>query len=137
MKGLDELILPNDVRYMEEHTWARIEGDKVKVGITDYAQDQLGEITFVDLPEADDVFDKGETFGTIESTKSVSELYMPIGGTILTVNDEMEENPELINQSPYEEGWLIELTPSEPAEFENLQTREKYKEMLAGIERIE
>lgn len=134
MKEIDELNLPDDVRYAEDHEWIRSEGDKVRIGISDYAQDQLGDIVFVELPQSGDTFEKGEEFGTVESVKAVSELYMPIGGEILSVNTALEESPDLANQSPYNDGWMIEVKPSDSAELEALITRDAYLEMLKGLE---
>lgn len=134
MKEIDELNLPDDVRYAEDHEWIRYEGDKVRIGISDYAQDQLGDIVFVELPQSGDTFEKGEEFGTVESVKAVSELYMPIGGEILSVNTALEESPDLVNQSPYNDGWMIEVKPSNSAELEALITRDAYLEMLKGLE---
>ena len=134
MKEIDELNLPDDVRYAEDHEWIRSEGDKVRIGISDYAQDQLGDIVFVELPQSNDTFEKGEEFGTVESVKAVSELYMPIGGEILSVNAALEESPDLVNQSPYNDGWMIEVKPSDSAELEALITRDAYLEMLKGLE---
>ncbi len=134
MKEIDELNLPDDVRYAEDHEWIRSEGDKVRIGINDYAQDQLGDIVFVELPQSGDTFEKGEEFGTVESVKAVSELYMPIGGEILSVNTALEESPDLVNQSPYNDGWMIEVKPSDSAELEALITLDAYLEMLKGLE---
>ena len=134
MKEISELNLPGDVRYAEDHEWARPEDDKVKVGINDYAQDQLGDIVFVELPDVGDTFEAGEEFGTVESVKAVSELYMPIGGEILAVNTALEELPELVNNSPYDDGWMIEVKPSNPADFEDLMTADVYLKMLKGVE---
>ena len=137
MKALDELALPKDRGYYHEHTWAKAEGDLVKIGITDYAQDMLGEITYLDLPEIEAEFAPGEQFGAIESAKSMSDLYMPVGGVVLNVNHELDEDPERINESPYQEGWIIEIKSSDPDELDALQTGAQYLEMLAGMERIE
>lgn len=134
MKEIDELNLPDDVRYTEDHEWIRYEGDKVRIGISDYAQNQLGDIVFVELPQSGDTFEKGEEFGTVESVKAVSELYMPIGGEIISVNAALEESPDLVNQSPYNDGWMIEVKPSDSAELEALITRDAYLEMLKGLE---
>ena len=120
MKELDELNFPDDVRYAESHEWARSEGERVKVGISDYAQDQLGDIVFVELPEKGETFDKGEAFGTVESVKAVSELYMPVGGEILAVNAALEESPEMVNNAPYSDGWMIEIKAENPSEINAL-----------------
>lgn len=133
MKELSELILPEDLRYAKDHEWARADGDSTRIGIDDYAQDQLGDIVFVELPQAGDKFAKGDEFGTVESVKAVSELFMPIGGEILSVNTALEESPELVNNSPYEEGWMIEVKPDDPAEMDGLMDKNAYMEMLKGL----
>jgi glycine cleavage system H protein len=132
MKEVSELQLPDDVRYTEDHEWARAEGDKTKAGISDFAQDQLGDIVYVELPQAGDSFDRGQEFGTVESVKAVAELYMPVGGTILAVNSALEKSPELVNKDPYGDGWMIEVEPSDPAEFDALMKKEVYLETLKG-----
>ncbi len=132
-KEISELILVDGLKYAEEHEWAKKEGDTVKIGITDYAQDQLGDIVFVELPEVDSEFDKGDEFGTLESTKAVSELYMPIGGTIVAINEALEDEPELVNKDTYGEGWFIEVAPSDPAELDALMDKEAYFELLKGL----
>jgi len=100
------------------------------VGINDYAQDQLGDIVYVELPRVGDTFEKGEEFGTVESVKAVSELYMPVGGEIVAVNTDLEDSPELINQSPYGDGWLIKVKPDDETEIEELMDKETYLAML-------
>jgi glycine cleavage system H protein len=132
MKELSDVNLPNDVRYAESHEWAKLEGGTVKIGITDYAQDQLGDIVFVELPEDGDSFEKGEEFGTVESVKAVSELYMPVGGEVVSVNPVLEDSPERINDSPYSEGWMIEVKPDDPSEMDDLLTGDVYLEKLKG-----
>jgi glycine cleavage system H protein len=132
MKKVNELQLPDDVRYTEDHEWARTEGEKTKAGISDYAQDQLGDIVYVELPQTGDSFDKGQEFGTVESVKAVAELYMPIGGTILSVNSALEKSPELVNKDPYGDGWMIEIEPSDPAQFDALMKKGVYLETLKG-----
>lgn len=134
MKDINELELPEDVSYGEDHEWARLEGKNVRVGVSDYAQDALGDITFVELPEEGDTFEKGEEFGTVESTKAVSELFMPVGGEIVSVNQELGESPELVNQDPYGNGWMVMVKPEDPAEIDDLMTKDDYLEMLKGIE---
>lgn len=133
MKEINELELPDDVRYAEDHEWARAEGDRVRAGISDYAQDQLSDVVFVELPEVGDTFEKGEEFGTVESVKAVVELYMPVGGEILAVNKTLEDAPELVNQSPYQEGWFVEIKPTDPSEMDTLMTKQAYLEMLKGL----
>jgi len=132
MKEIDELNLPDELRYAKDHEWTRLEGGKVKIGIDDYAQDQLGDIVFVELPEVGATLSKGEEFGTVESVKAVSELFMPIGGEILTVNAALEETPEHVNNSPYNEGWMIEVKPSDVSEMDALMDKDAYLKMLKG-----
>jgi glycine cleavage system H protein len=132
MKEINELHFPDDVRYTEDHEWARQEGDLVKVGVSDYAQDQLGDIVFVELPEVGASFGKGDEFGTVESVKAVSELYMPVGGEITAVNVDLEERPELVNKDPYAGGWMIELRPGNSGETDSLMDRDVYLDMLKG-----
>ena len=132
MKEISDLILPDDVRYAEDHEWARPESEKVRVGIDDYAQDQLGDIVFVELPQVGDTLEKDEVFGTVESVKAVSELYMPIGGEILAVNTALEEFPELLNSDPYDDGWMIDVIPSDPDDWDVLMTKDVYIEALKG-----
>jgi glycine cleavage system H protein len=132
MKELDELDLPEDLRYAEDHEWARAEADHVRIGISDYAQDQLGDMVYVELPKVGDTFAQKEQFGTVESVKAVSELYMPVAGEIISVNKALEESPELLNKDPYGKGWMIELKPGRPSGFETLMTRNAYLEMLRG-----
>lgn len=130
MKEINELNFPDDIRYAKSHEWARQEGDTVRVGISDYAQDQLGDIVFVEMPEAGETFAQGEEFGTVESVKAVSELYMPIGGEIVTVNSPLEDAPELVNNTPYSDGWMIEVKPDDPAQMDSLMTKDDYIKSL-------
>ena len=132
MKEINELILPDDIRYAESHEWARAEGKNIKVGISDYAQDQLGDIVFVEMPEVGETFEKGAEFGTVESVKAVSELYMPVGGEIVAVNGALEDSPELINNAPYSDGWMIEVKPDNPAGLDGLLTKDAYLTSLKG-----
>ena len=132
MKELSELKLPDDLRYAESHEWARAEGDTIKVGITDYAQDQLGDIVFVELPEVGDTLGKGEEFGTVESVKAVSELYMPVAGEIVAVNSSLEDAPEKVNNTPYGDGWMIEIKADNPSEIDDLMDNDAYLGTLKG-----
>ncbi|MFP3869937.1 MAG: glycine cleavage system protein GcvH [Syntrophobacteria bacterium] len=134
MKEISELDLPVDVRYAEDHEWARPEGDKVRVGLDDYAQDQLGDIVYVELPRVGDTFEQGEEFATVESVKAVCECYLPVGGEIIAVNSDLEESPELVNKSPYQDGWFVEVKANDLVELDNLMTREQYVEKLKGAE---
>lgn len=133
MKEIDELILPDDVRYANDHEWAKPENDKTTIGISDYAQAQLGDIVFVELPQVGANFMKGEQFGTVESVKAVAELYMPVGGEVLSVNKALEESPELLNKAPYSEGWIIRVKASDPSELNTLMSKEAYVGMLKGL----
>ena len=132
MKELNELNFPDDVRYAKSHEWARTEGDKIKVGISDYAQDQLGDIVFVELPEVGDTLGQGEEFGTVESVKAVSELYMPVAGEVVAINDTLEDTPEKVNNTPYGDGWMLEVKADNPAEMDDLMDNNAYLETLKG-----
>lgn len=134
MKQLSEFKLPDDVRYAEDHEWARPEGDVVRVGISDYAQDRLGDITFVGMPDVGDTFSQKQEFGTVESTKAVSELFMPVGGRVLEVNTALEESPGFVNEDPYGKGWLILVKPDNPDEFNSLMSKDDYVKHLKGAE---
>ncbi|MEE4243622.1 MAG: glycine cleavage system protein GcvH [Desulfopila sp.] len=129
MKELSELQLPGDRSYTEDHEWAMEDGDRIKIGISDYAQDQLGDIVFVELPEVGDEFEKGDEFGSLESVKAVSELYLPVGGTITAVNESLEDEPELLNLDP-NENWLVEIEPSDISELDDLLSSATYLDML-------
>lgn len=132
MKDLDDLNFPEDVRYTEDHEWVTEQGETAKVGISDYAQDQLGDIVFVELPRIGDAFQKGQEFGTVESVKAVSELYMPVGGEVTEINTALEDAPELVNTDPYQEGWMIAVKPVDPGEMDSLMDRSAYLEMVKG-----
>ncbi len=133
-KAIDDLVTPDDVRYTDDHEWARQEGEDVKVGITDYAQDQLGDIVFVELPEVGSSYSAGDEFGTLESVKAVSELYMPIGGEIVAINEDLVDAPERVNSEPYDGGWMIVIKPSDAGEFEALKDKDAYLGILKGSE---
>jgi glycine cleavage system H protein len=133
MKEISQLTLPENVRFTEDHEWARKEDGAIRVGIDDYAQDQLGDVVFVELPQVGDTFAKGDAFGSVESVKAVSELFMPLGGEISAVNKNLEESPELVNTSPYEEGWMIDVKPDDPGELDALMASDAYLEMLKGL----
>ena len=131
MKEVHELNLPEDVRYTKDHEWVKASGDTVKIGISDYAQDQLGDIVFVELPAVGDSFEEGDEFGTLESVKAVSELYAPIAGEVVAVNEDLEDAPELLNKEPYN-GWIIEIKPKDVQEIDHLFDRDAYLGVLKG-----
>jgi glycine cleavage system H protein len=119
--------IPEDLRYTREHEWARKKGDRVVVGITDFAQDQLGDVVYVELPDVGDPVKKGESFGVVESTKAVSELFAPISGKVVEVNSPLSDAPETINEDAYGEGWMIAIEPADPKELEALMDPKAYK----------
>ncbi len=121
---------PTNVKYTSEHEWIRIENDEAIVGITDYAQDQLGDIVFVDVTTEGETLEQGEVFGTIEVVKTVSDLFLPIGGEIVEVNPELEEHPELVNKDPYGEGWIIRIKPTDASQMDELLDAEAYKKII-------
>ena len=131
MKELDELHLPDDIRYTDEHEWARITGDTARIGVSDYAQDQLGDIVFVELPAVGDTIAKGEVFGTLESVKAVSELYLPLSGEVVAVNTALTDAPELINQDPYA-AWIVEVRSTNAGEYDQLLSAAAYLDLLRG-----
>jgi glycine cleavage system H protein len=120
---------PKELRYSEEHEWVKVEGEKVRIGITDFAQSELGDIVFVELPEVGDEVKADEPFGSVESVKTVSELYAPISGKVVEVNEDLDDSPEFVNESPYEKAWMIVIEPSDVKEVDNLMTAEQYIEM--------
>lgn len=121
---------PKELRYSEEHEWVKTEGEKVRVGITDFAQSELGDIVFVELPEVGDEITVNEPFGSVESVKTVSELYAPISGKVVEVNEELNDNPEFVNESPYEKAWMVVVELSDSSELDKLMTSEQYEEMV-------
>jgi len=135
MKEINELILEDGFLYSTQHEWVNSEAESVRIGITDYAQDQLGEIVFVELPEVGATFAKEDEFGTVESVKAVSELYMPIDGEVAAVNTALEDAPELVNQQPYKDGWIIDVRPSDPSQLKTLLSKDAYLDLLKGTEK--
>jgi len=121
---------PEDIRYTSEHEWAREEGGIITVGITSYATDQLGDIVFVELPEAGRALEVGKTFGVVEAVKTVSDLYAPLAGEVVEVNGGLSDNPAAVNQDPYGEGWMIKLKPSDPAAFAKLLSSVDYEKLI-------
>ncbi|OPX39105.1 MAG: glycine cleavage system protein H [Desulfobacteraceae bacterium 4484_190.2] len=134
MKEITELNLSDDAHYTENHEWARLEGDRVRIGISDYAQDQLGDVVFVELPLVGSTYEQGQEFGTVESVKAVAELYMPIGGEVIATNTVLEDSPDLVNKNPSNDGWMIEVKATNPAELDTLMTKNAYLELLKGLE---
>ncbi len=118
---------PENLKYSKEHEWTRVESNRAVIGITDHAQDELGEIVFIDLPKSGVTVDAMETFGTIESVKTVSDLFSPVTGQVVEVNSDLEDEPELVNNEPYGEGWIMVVEMSEPSELDDLLTAEEYK----------
>lgn len=115
------------MKFTKDHEWAKNEGEKVVIGITEYAAHQLGDVVFVELPTVGDTIEKGSTIGTIESVKTVSDLFAPVSGEIIAVNEELEGNPALVNEDPMGAGWILEVKPSNPAEFDEMLDEEAYK----------
>ncbi|WP_077624921.1 glycine cleavage system protein GcvH [Sediminibacillus massiliensis] len=124
------MSLPNDLRYSEEHEWVKVEGDKIRIGITDHAQSELGDIVFVELPEEGDEIEADEPFGSVESVKTVSELYAPINGKVVEVNEDLDDSPEFVNESPYEKAWMIVVETDDLSQVDELMTAEQYQAMI-------
>lgn len=123
---------PKELKYTKDHEWIRVDGDVAYVGITDYAQSELGEIVFVDVTTVGETVAKEETFGTIEAVKTVSDLFMPVGGEVLEVNPDLEDQPELVNSDVYGKGWIIKVSMTDPAELDELLSADEYEKMIAG-----
>lgn len=123
---------PENLRYSKEHEWVRVEGDVAVIGITDFAQDQLGDIVFVDITTVDETLDRNEVFGALEAVKTVADLFMPLSGTIEELNPLLEDEPQKINEDPYGEGWIIKVRMSDPAEIDDLLDAAGYQEHIAG-----
>jgi glycine cleavage system H protein len=133
MKELSTLHLPEDVRYTKDHEWAKKTGEKVKIGIDDYAQDQLGDIVFVELPKLGASYKQGQQCGTLESVKAVSEMNMPVGGEVTAVNPDLEAAPDLLNKDSYGKGWMFEVKTSDSADYDRLMDKKIYFEFLKGL----
>lgn len=121
------MSLPSELYYSKSHQWVRNEGSDLRIGLTDFGQDDLGEIVFVELPELDATIEKGEPFGSVESKKTVSELYAPVSGTVVEINTSLESNPELINESPYQKAWMIVIEASDEDELDSLLSADEYQ----------
>ncbi len=124
--------LPENLKYTKDHEWVRLEGEEAYIGITDFAQSELGDIVYVDVSVGEgDTVDADEVFGSVEAVKTVSDLFMPVTGELLEINEGIEEAPEKVNEDPYGEGWMIKIKPENPADLEDLLTAEGYKEVIA------
>ena len=126
--------IDKNCRYAETHEWVRVVGDLATAGITDYAQSQLSDVVYVELPEVGDVFDKGEVFATVESVKAAADVYIPMGGEITEVNEELSGSPALVNEDAFGKGWFVQFTPSDLSELDDLMTPEEYQEHVAREE---
>ncbi len=122
--------IPEDLQYSKEHEWTRSEGNRMVVGITDFAQEELGDIVFIELPEVGTAVEAMVSFGVVESVKAVSDLYAPVSGTVVAANTQLEERPELVNTSPYDEGWMIVIEASNPEELQNLLSAAAYQSYI-------
>ena len=123
--------LPNELLYSKEHEWIEVNNNNVTIGITEFAQSELGDIVFVELPEVGDTMTFNESFGSVESVKTVSELYAPVNGTITAVNEELEDNPEFVNESPYEKAWMITVDISDKTDLDTLLSPEEYQKQIS------
>lgn len=124
--------VPADLRYTKEHEWIRVKGSEAEVGITDYAQGELGDVIFVELPQPGSKVTQMKPFGTIDAVKTVSDLFAPVSGEITAVNETLQQNPALVNQSPYEKGWMVKIRMENPAEAQGLLTAEAYEKLLGA-----
>ena len=122
--------VPDNLKYSKEHEWVKVEGDTAIVGVTDFAQSELGDIVFVEIDTVGDTIDADEVFGTIEAVKTVSDLFMPAGGEVLELNEKLEDEPELVNSDPYGDGWLIKVKLSDASQLDNLMDAAAYKDMI-------
>lgn len=121
---------PNDLKYSKEHEWVKVEGGKTRIGITYFAQDELGDVVFVELPEVGDEIEAGRPFSVVESVKAVSDIYAPVSGRITEVNQALADRPELINQSPYGDAWIVVVEPADPAQLDQLMSSQEYVELI-------
>jgi len=124
------MSIPEDLRYSEEHEWVKVENETVRIGITSFAQDELGDIVFVELPEVGDEIVANESFGSVESVKTVSELSAPVSGTVVSVNEALEDSPEFVNESPYEKAWMIVVKPGNVSDVDKLLSPEDYEKLI-------
>ncbi|GAA0891393.1 glycine cleavage system protein GcvH [Fulvivirga kasyanovii] len=124
--------IPNELKYTKDHEWVKIDGDIATVGITDFAQGELGDIVYVEIETEGEEIERGEVFGTVEAVKTVSDLFMPLSGTVEEVNSELEAAPEMVNEDPYEKGWMIKIKISNQSEVDDLLSADAYKEVIGG-----
>ena len=122
--------IPEDLKYTKDHEWIKIEGNVATVGVTDFAQSELGDIVFVEIETLDEELDGEEVFGSVEAVKTVSDLFMQLGGTVIEINENIESSPELVNSDPYGDGWMIKIEIKDPAEIENLLSSEAYSNLI-------
>lgn len=124
--------IPSELKYTKDHEWVRIEGDTATIGITDFAQGELGDIVYVEVDALDETLDREEVFGTVEAVKTVSDLFLPVSGEIIAFNEALEEEPEVVNSDPYGDGWMIRVKMSDPSEADDLLSAEAYKELIGA-----
>jgi len=124
------LAVPSELKYSKEHEWVKVDGDVVTIGITDFAQSELGDIVFVELPEEGDELTSGDSFGSVESVKTVSELYAPLSGKVVEVNDELEDSPEYVNESSYDKAWMVKVELTDKSQLDDLLDADAYSEMI-------
>ena len=122
--------IPEDLKYTKDHEWVRLEGNVATVGVTDFAQSELGDIVFVEIETLDEELEKEEVFGSVEAVKTVSDLFMPIGGTVIEINENIESSPELVNSDPYGDGWMIKMKLSDPSQLDSLLSSDSYNELI-------
>ena len=124
------MTVPSELKYSKEHEWVKVDGNVVTIGITEYAQGELGDIVFVELPDVDDEINEGDTFGSVESVKTVAELYAPVSGKIIETNEELEDSPEFVNESPFEKAWMVKVELDDESQLDELLSAEQYAEMI-------
>ncbi len=124
--------IPKDLQYTEEHEWIRIDGDEATVGITDFAQGELGDIVYLEVETIGETLDRGETFGTVEAVKTVSDLFMPLSGEVMGMNEGLDTDPEAVNRDPYGEGWLVKIRMSDTSEVDDLLAADAYRDLVEG-----
>lgn len=124
------MTVPENLKYTAEHEWIRVEGDEIVVGVTDFAQGELGDVVFIEIETLGETFSRGDTFGTIEAVKTVSDLYMPVDGEIVEVNPALEDTPELVNSEPFEGGWMIRVKMADPSQLDDLIPQEEYSKLI-------